>query len=538
MKRFVIKAGLCVAAIVATLVPAAGSAGAVKGGEHTTHDQYPWTVVITRAGSAHPQKVSCGGALVRPNKVVTAAHCMDPQYGDIKDKTVIWGRTDLTTTAGTVAKITSYWKVPEYQWGSLAGDDVAVLTLDQNVGTPSSLLAIAGPGDTALNAVGTSTTLSTWGKSGAGTTSADYDPVMKKATLPIIDPDASGGCKNIGWTFTPEKQLCFGPVKNDTLGVCSGDSGSPLVASTPAGYRLVGLIESGDSNCAGPQVGAKITQYESRIREQLGDPTGDDFSLGVAPDTLSVQPGQSGTVKVATTVTGGAAQTVTLAASGLPAGVTAKFDPASVTAGASSALTLSAAASATPGSVKVTVTGTGTSATKSASIALTVAGGGGGGLTNGGFEAGDLTGWTSGGTGASSTVVNSGAHGGTHAVRLGATTATNGESTVRQTFTAAASGQLSFWYAQTCPDTVKYAWAKATLTDDTAGTMTTPLAKTCTDGQGWKQITAQLTAGHTYTLTLLNRDDNHPNDPVHTFYDDVTVASTAISASTTQRLDA
>ncbi|MGH3858970.1 trypsin-like serine protease [Actinokineospora sp.] len=535
MRRLVIKAGLCVAAVVATLVPAASSALAVKGGEHTTHDQYPWTVVITRAGSAHPQKVSCGGALVRPNKVVTAAHCMDPAYGDIKDKTVIWGRTDLTTTAGTVAKITSFWKVPEYQWGSLAGDDVAVLTLDRNLGSPSSLLPLAT--DTGLNAVGTSTTLSTWGKSGAGTTSADYDPVMKKATLPIIDPDASGGCENIGWTFTPEKQLCFGPVKNDTLGVCSGDSGSPLVASTPAGYRLVGLIESGDSNCAGPQVGAKITQYEARIRAQLGDPTGNDFSLAAAPDTLSVQPGQSATLKITTTVTGGAAQSVALAATGMPAGVTATFDPATVTAGSSSALTLSATGSATPGAAKITVTGTGMSATKTATVALTV-GGGGGGLANGGFEAGDLSGWTAGGTGASSTVVNSGAHGGTHAVRLGATTATNGESTVRQTFTAPPSGQLSFWYAQTCPDTVKYAWAKATLTDDTAGTSTTPLAKTCTNGQGWKQGTAQLIAGHSYTLTLVNRDDNHPDDPVHTFYDDLTVTTTGISSGTTQRLDA
>ncbi|WP_020392125.1 trypsin-like serine protease [Kribbella catacumbae] len=301
---------------------------------------------------------------------------------------MIWGRTDLTTNDGTVAKIASYWIHPDYQWGSLAGDDVAVLTLDKAVGTADSLLQLAT--DTTLNAVGTQTTLATNGKSGAGTTTADYDPVIKKATLPIIDPDASGGCKNIGWTFTPEKQLCFGPTKNDTLGVCSGDSGSPLVVSTPAGYRQVGLIESG--------------------RE----------------------------------------------------------------------------------------------------------------------------GWTTAGT---TSTVSTGAHTGTSAARAGTTTATNGESKLTQSFTAAAGvTRLSFWYNTTCPDTITYAWAKATLADTTAGTTSTPLAKTCTTGQGWKQITTPLIAGHAYTLTLINRDDNHPNDPVHTLFDDITVAAAAALHATTQRL--
>ncbi len=414
------------------LLPTTGTAQAVKGGEHTTHAQYPWTVVITRPGSAHPQKVSCGGALVKPTKVVTAAHCLDPQYGDYKEKSVIWGRTDLTTDDGTVAKIASYWIHPDFQWGSLAGDDVAVLTLDRAVGTADSLLQLAT--DTGLNAIGTQTTLATNGKSGAGTTTADYDPVIKKATLPIIDPDASGGCKNIGWTFTPEKQLCFGPIKNDTLGVCSGDSGSPLVASTAAGYRLVGLIESGDSQCQGPQVGAKLTQYEALIRAQLGD--------------------------------------------GPP-------DPPV------------------------------------------------GGITNGGFESG-TDGWTTAGT---VSAVSSGAHSGTSAGRAGATPATNGESKLSQSFTAGAGvTRLSFWYNVSCPDTVKYAWARATLTDTTVGTSSTPLAKTCTTGQGWKQVTVPLVAGHAYTLTLINRDDNHPNDPVHTLFDDITVAAAAALHTTTQRL--
>ncbi len=246
---------------------------------------------------------------------------------------------------------------------------------------------------------------------------------------------------------------------------------------------------------------------------------GNDFSISASPSSVT----GSGSSTISTAVTSGVAATVSLAVSGTPSGATASVSPTSVTAGGSSTLTINGG-SAAAGTYTITVTGTEGSAVHSTSVTLTISGGSGGGaLTNGGFETGSLSGWTS--AGASESVVNSGCHGGTYCARLGSTAATNGDSTISQTFTAAAGNTgISLWYKETCPDTVTYDWALATLKDNTAGTTATLIAKACTTN-AWTNVTGTVTAGHSYTVTLTSHDDNYASDPTYTLYDDVTLTS-------------
>ncbi|WP_083937204.1 VPS10 domain-containing protein [Longispora albida] len=145
--------------------------------------------------------------------------------------------------------------------------------------------------------------------------------------------------------------------------------------------------------------------------------------------------------------------------------------------------------------------------------------GGGTPLANGGFETGNLTGWTSTGT---ASAVTSPVQAGTYAARLGAA---NKDSAVSQAFTVQ-SGQstLALWYRMNCVDTVQYDWATVTLTNNTTGTTATLLPRTCATSGSFLQLTAAVTAGTSYTLRLVSHADSNPNDLSTTVYDSVTVS--------------
>ena len=94
------------------------------------------------------------------------------------------------------------------------------------------------------------------------------------------------------------------------------------------------------------------------------------FTLSDSPSSLTITQGSNGTSTITVHDVNGFSGSVTLAASGLPSGVTAAFGTNPTTG--TSVLTLTASATATTGTSTVTITGTSGSLTATTTLALTV----------------------------------------------------------------------------------------------------------------------------------------------------------------------
>src|SRR5438045_867687 len=98
-------------------------------------------------------------------------------------------------------------------------------------------------------------------------------------------------------------------------------------ANIPVQIKGVGMFDFPHG-----QTGAAPNQIELHpILDIIFNPsTTPAFSLSASPASLSVTQGSSGSTTVSTSISGGFNSAVSLSASGLPAGVTASFSPASI----------------------------------------------------------------------------------------------------------------------------------------------------------------------------------------------------------------
>jgi MYXO-CTERM domain-containing protein len=139
-----------------------------------------------------------------------------------------------------------------------------------------------------------------------------------------------------------------------------------------------------------------------------------DFNVAASPTTVNVPQGGMASVTLTLTKVSGNAENVALTTAAPPTGITASFNPASVTsANGTSTVTITAGPSAMLGMAKITVKAAGTAVSKSQDVpinvvpppdmAMTPTGGGGSGGSGGGGSGGAGSGGSggSGGNGAS-----------------------------------------------------------------------------------------------------------------------------------------
>src|SRR5207302_1507555 len=112
-----------------------------------------------------------------------------------------------------------------------------------------------------------------------------------------------------------------------------------------------------------------------------------DFTISATPASQSAVPGGSAPYTVSIGAVNGFAGNVALSVSGLPAGVTAGFSPATVTGGGSSTMTLATTAVTAAGSYPLTITAASGTAAHTGNVTLVVTVPAGGGTVTGAFGA-------------------------------------------------------------------------------------------------------------------------------------------------------
>ncbi len=248
-----------------------------------------------------------------------------------------------------------------------------------------------------------------------------------------------------------------------------------------------------------------------------------DFSIGASPSSLGIVQGGNASSTISTSVTNGAAQTVALSASGLPSGTTASFSPGSIIGNGSSTMNVVVGAATPTGSYTITVTGTGSGATHATSVSLTVTSSQG--LVNGGFETGNLNGWTA--SGGFTPAISTTPHSGTYSAKLGSASPVNGDSTLTQAVTIpSGTSQLSFWYQPHCTDTITYDQIQMEIRSTGGATLATVL-NVCSNTGTWTNATYNTSAlaGQTVVLWFNDHDDGYPTDPTYFLLDDVALTS-------------
>ncbi|CAG5122397.1 unnamed protein product [Candidula unifasciata] len=241
----------------------------IIGGQRSRRGQWPWQASLQIVTSTTPWH-RCGGVLVHPKWILTAAHCMEgPFYGEISNWRVVLADYNLETVSGSeiyrdIVRVISH---PGYVRTSNFPNDVALLELDSAVDMTAGDVQTACMPESDFPLVpGMKCWISGWGET-RGTGGNEH--IMNEVTVDVLPHDQ---CKSMWGKVNIdvlESQVCLG---HGQTGACYGDSGGPLMCESEGRFYVAGVMSWLINNCSAnnfPNVFTRLPNYTEWLYKEL-----------------------------------------------------------------------------------------------------------------------------------------------------------------------------------------------------------------------------------------------------------------------------